>query len=187
MYGGDTRHNNVWRDPPCAVCVSSVHWHNNTWPGHLCTPASSSRITPSEHLDTITITFHHISSSSHTLALTCLDDCYVMANNKYRITMALKQPLNSYNILLGQRKNFVLEKNQRVFFVFSTFQRFLLLIVMAGIYGLRRERLLAGHLISPVLSNSESPGGGNVCFNSDVGDTPGPELWGSRLDFPWLV
>ena len=67
-------------------------------------------------------------------------------SNKYRITIALKQPLDDDTILLGRRKTLSLREIPKSFY--SQHSR----LIVVGIYGLRkeareRERLLAGHLI----------------------------------------
>lgn len=103
-----------------------------TMPGQVtCAPrvsASSSRITPSQHLES----GHNnqripASPSSHPL-MTC-----GVISNKYSTT----QPLDYCSILLGQRKTLSLRNTKG--FLFSTFQGCSRLIV-AGIYGLRKDK-----------------------------------------------
>ena len=178
MYGGDTRHSNNVPGPARHAWVVGAAY--TTWEYLASTrspvSASSSRITPSRHLDTITITFHSAlagPSSSHPMkALTGLATCCVMTN-KYRITIALWNNLWIITAFYWDKKELCPWEIPKSFFIPNIPAS----VTVSGIYGLRKEkRERDGRLISWVLSNSGSPGGGNVCFNSDVGDSPGSEL-----------
>ena len=141
MYGGDTRHSNNVPGPARHAWVVAAAY--TTWEYLASTrspvSASSSRITPSRHLDTITITFHSAlagPSSSHPMkALTGLATCCVMTN-KYRITIALWNNLWIITAFYWDKKELCPWEIPKSFFIPNIPAS----VTVSGIYGLRKEK-----------------------------------------------